>query len=215
MSEVLTYWPFIAKATLTTLWISWLALLLGGIVGAIVGHARLSRWRALRWCAAGYTELFRSIPPLLLFVGCHYGFAYALEIRLSPFQSATLALTLVASSLMAEVVRAAIESVGTGQRLAALAGAMRPIQVMLYVIWPQAVRVMVPAATGVYISTLKDSSVASVIGYLELTRTSLLIRENTGKSFEVLLIAAIIYFVLTYGISWIGALVERKFHFVH
>jgi len=215
MSQVLIYWPAILKATATTLWISWLALMLGGIVGAIVGHARLSRWRLLRWLATAYTELFRSIPPLLLFVGCHYGFAYALEIRLSAYASATLALTLVASSLMAEVVRAAIESVGTGQRLAALASAMRPLQVMLYVVWPQAVRVMVPAATGVYISTLKDSAVASVIGYLELTRTSLLIRENTGKSFEAFLIAAIIYFVITYGISWVGALIERKFHFVH
>jgi His/Glu/Gln/Arg/opine family amino acid ABC transporter permease subunit len=215
MSAVLTFWPAIVKATFTTLWISWLALVLGGIIGAAIGHARLSRRRVLRWSAVAYTELFRSIPPLLLFAGCYYGLAYTLEIRLTPFEAATLALTLVASSLMSEVVRAAIESVGRGQRLAALACAMRPLQVMRYVVWPQAVRVMVPAATGVYITTLKDSSVASVIGYLELTRTTLLVRETTGKSFEALLIAALIYLALTYAISWLGALVERKFHFVH
>jgi ABC-type amino acid transport system permease subunit len=86
---------------------------------------------------------------------------------------------------------------------------------MYYVVWPQAIRVLVPAATGVYITTLKDSSYASVITYLELTRTTLLVREATGKSFEALMVAAVIYFVLTYGISRLGAFVERKFHFVH
>jgi His/Glu/Gln/Arg/opine family amino acid ABC transporter permease subunit len=215
MSAVLGYWQAFLNATITTLWVSWLALILGGIIGAAVGHARLSHSRVVRWIALGYTELFRSIPPLLLFAGVHYGLAYTFEVRLTPFQSATLALTLVASSLMAEVVRAAIESVSRGQRLAALASAMRPIQVMYYVVWPQAIRVLVPAATGVYITTLKDSSYASVITYLELTRTTLLVREATGKSFEALMVAAVIYFVLTYGISRLGALVERKFHFVH
>jgi glutamine transport system permease protein len=215
MSAVLVYWPAFVYGTLTTLWISWLALILGGIVGGLVGHARLAPWRIVRWVALGYTELFRSIPPLLLFSGIHYGLAYALDVRLTAFESATLALTLVASSLMAEVVRAAIESVSRGQRLAALASAMRPIQVMRYVVWPQAIRVMVPAATGVYISTLKDSSYASAISYLELTRRTLLIREITGKSFESLLIAALIYLALTYAISSFGAFVERKFHFAH
>jgi His/Glu/Gln/Arg/opine family amino acid ABC transporter permease subunit len=215
MTAVLVFWPAILKATLTTLAISALALLLGGIVGVLVGHARLARQRAIRWCAIGYTELFRSIPPLLLFVGCFYGLAYAFEVRLTPFQAATLALTLIASSLMAEVVRAAIESVGAGQRLAATASAMRPIQVLYYVIWPQAVRVMVPPAVGVYITTLKDSAVASVIGYLELTRTSLLVRETTGRSFEAFVIAALIYFVLTYAISRGGGMLERRFRFVH
>jgi polar amino acid transport system permease protein len=215
MITVLGYWQAFANATATTLWVSWLALMLGGVIGAAVGHARLARARIVRWIAVAYTELFRSIPPLLLFAGIHYGLAYTLEIRLTPFESATLALTLVASALMAEVVRAAIESVGRGQRLAALASAMRPIQIMYYVVWPQAIRVLVPAATGVYITTLKDSSYASVITYLELTRTTLLVRETTGRSFEPLLVAAVIYFVLTYGISRFGAFVERKFHFVH
>lgn len=215
MTAVLGYWQAFLNGTVTTLWISWLALILGGVIGAVVGHARLSRLRIARWIALGYTELFRSIPPLLLMAGVHYGLAYTFELRLTAFQSGTLALTLIASSLMAEVVRAAIESVGRGQRLAALASGMRPLQVMHHVVWPQAIRVMVPAATGVYISTLKDSAYASVITYIELTRTTLLVRERVEESFGPLLTAAIIYFVLTYGISRLGTFVERKFHFVH
>ncbi len=212
---VAKYWWVFLNGALTTLWISWLALVLGGIIGAIVGHSRVSRWPALQGCALAYTELFRSIPPLLLFFEGYYGLKYVTGIDLSPFTAATFALTVVASSLMAEVVRAGLQSVGRGQWDAAYSSGMRTIQVMRYIIWPQAVRVMLPPSVGVYIATLKDSSVASVIGYVELTKAGLLIRETTGISFEVLLIVAVLYFVVNYSISLGGASLERKFHFAH
>ena len=213
--DVTHYWRFFLSGTLTTLWISWLALMLGGILGTVIAHMRMSRITALRIFALGYTEFFRSIPPLMLFFGCYYGISYALELNLNPFTSATLALTFTASSLMAEVVRSGIESVGTGQWLAATASAMTRLQVFRYVVWPQALRVCLPPATGVYISTLKDSSVASVIGYIELTRSGLLIRETTGSSFDVFLIIATIYFVINYGLSLCGGALERRFRIVH
>jgi polar amino acid transport system permease protein len=213
--DVTHYWRFFLSGTLTTLWISWLALMLGGVIGAVVAHMRISRAAPLRTVAVLYTEFFRSIPPLMLFFGCYYGVSYALGWNLNPFSSATLALTLTASSLMAEVVRSGIESVGTGQWLAATASGMRPLQVMRYVVWPQALRVCLPPATGVYISTLKDSSVASVIGYIELTRSGLLVRETTGSSFDVFVIIAVIYFVINYGLSLCGGALERRFRIVH
>jgi len=213
--DVTHYWRFFLSGTLTTLWISWLALMLGGILGTVVAHMRMSRIAALRIFALGYTEFFRSIPPLMLFFGSYYGISFALDVNLNPFTSATLALTFTASSLMAEVVRSGIESVGTGQWLAATASAMTRLQVFRYVVWPQALRVCLPPATGVYISTLKDSSVASVIGYIELTRSGLLIRETTGSSFDVFLIIATIYFVINYGLSLCGGALERRFRIVH
>lgn len=213
--DVTHYWRFFLSGTLTTLWISWMALMLGGILGTMIAHMRLSRIAMFRIFALTYTELFRSIPPLMLFFGCYYGVSFALDINLNPFTSATLALTLTASSLMAEVVRSGIESVGTGQWLAATASGMTKPQVFRYVVWPQALRVCLPPATGVYISTLKDSSVASVIGYIELTRSGLLIRETTGSSFDVFLIIAVIYFVINYGLSLGGGALERRFHIVH
>jgi His/Glu/Gln/Arg/opine family amino acid ABC transporter permease subunit len=213
--DITHYWRFFLSGTLTTLWISWFALMLGGTIGAVVAHMRISRFRPLQAFALVYTEFFRSIPPLMLFFGCYYGISYALGLNLNPFTSATLALTLTASSLMAEVVRSGIESVGSGQWLAATASGMRPIQVMRYVVWPQALRVCLPPATGVYISTLKDSSVASIIGYIELTRSGLLVRETTGNSFDVFLIVAVIYFVINYGLSLCGGALERRFRIVH
>lgn len=212
---VAAYWYVFLKGTAITLWISWLALLLGGVVGFFIGMMRISKWAALRWLAVAYTELFRSIPPLVLFFGCFYGFSYALQLDLSPFAAATIALTLTASALMSEVVRAGIESVTHGQWQAAYSSGMRYDQVFRYVVWPQAIRVMLPPSIGVYISTLKDSSLASIIGYVELTKSGLLVRESTGISFEVLLIIAILYFVINYSISLVGVALEKRFKYAH
>lgn len=214
-ATVAAYWYVFAKGVAITLWISWLALLLGGVVGFVIGMMRLSRWMALRWLATGYIEVFRSIPPLVLFFGCFYGLSFALQLDLSPFAAATIALTLTASALMAEVVRAGVESVGRGQWEAAFSSGMHYSQVFRYIVWPQAIRVMLPPSIGVYISTLKDSSLASIIGYVELTKSGLLVRESTGISFEVLMIVAILYFIINYSISLVGAALERRFKYVH
>ncbi|MBI1775447.1 MAG: amino acid ABC transporter permease [Proteobacteria bacterium] len=213
--HVAQYWLVFLKGAGITLWISWLALILGGLIGAVIGLARTSRWRVLEAAALVYTEVFRSIPPLILFFGCFYGVSYAINLDLSPFGAATIALTAVASAFMSEVVRAGIESVGRGQWEAAQSSGMRYWQIQRYVVWPQAIRVMLPPSVGVYISTLKDSSLASVIGYLELTKSGMLIRETTGVSFDVFLIVATLYFVINYSISLGGAALERRFWFVH
>ncbi len=212
---VAPYWGVLVKGLATTIWISWLALILGGLIGAVVGTARTSPWRVMRFSALVYTEVFRSIPPLLLVFGVFFGLKYMTGLDLSPFTAATLALTVVASSFMSEVVRAGLMSVGRGQWDAAWSAGMRTRQILRYIVWPQAIRVMLPPSVGVYIGTLKDSSLASVIGYVELTKAGLLIRETTGVSFEVFLIVAALYFTINYGISRGGAALEGKFHYVH
>jgi polar amino acid transport system permease protein len=206
------FWPVLLKGVITTLWISWLALVLGGLIGAVVGMALLSRSTVLRAIAVTYTETFRSVPPLILFFGCFYGISFAFKLDLSPFTSATIALTLEASAFMAGVVKAAAASVNRGQWEAAQASGMQSWQVARYVIWPQAARVMLPPSVGVYIGTLKDSSLASVIGFVELTKSGLLVREASGSSFQVFLIIGILYFIINYSISLCGAALERKFH---
>lgn len=209
---LLDYWPVLLKGVLTTLWISWLGLVLGGLIGAVLGAALLSRSVVLRAIATVYTEVFRSFPPLILFFGCFYGLSFAFKLDLSPFTAATIAMTLEASAFMAGVVKAGIASVDRGQWEAAQASGMHRWQVMRYVVGPQAVRVMLPPSVGVYIGTLKDSSLASVIGFVELTKSGLLIREATGASFQVFLIVGILYFIINYSISLGGAKLEREFH---
>ena len=216
MSSVLAdYGALLLRAAGITMWISWLGLLLGGLLGAAVGLARTSRWRVLRILALLYTELFRSIPVLILMFFCYFGLPLLVGLDLSPFAAATAALMFAASSLMAEVVRAGIDSVARGQWEAAFSSGMRYRQVMRHIVGPQAVRVMLPPSVGVYIATLKESSLASIIGYVELTKTALLIRETTGQSLEVLAAIALLYFVINYGISLISGALERQFAIAH
>lgn len=213
--HMVQYFQLLLRAALITLWISWVALLLGAVVGAIVGIARTSQWRILRLVALLYTEIFRSIPILILLFFCYFGLPLVLNLNLSPFTAATLALMLEASSLMSEIVRAGIESVGRGQWQAAYSSGMRYWSAMRHIIGPQAIRVMLPPSVGVYIAVLKDSSLASVIGYVELTKTGLLVRDSTGHSFLVFLVVSVLYFVINYAISLGGGFLERKFSIVH
>jgi His/Glu/Gln/Arg/opine family amino acid ABC transporter permease subunit len=218
---VVIVWKFsgvLLHAASVTVWISWLALVLAAIVGGAVGYARTSPWLPLRAIATFYAELFRSIPTLVQLFFVYYGITFIFSIDLSPFVAATIGLGLEASALMSEVVRSGLQSVGKGQREAALASGLRAWQVALYVVWPQAIRVMLPSAVGVYVSTLKASSLASVIGYVELTRAGLLIRESTrgglGGLF-VLCVVALMYVIICYVISFSGALLEKRFGYVH
>jgi His/Glu/Gln/Arg/opine family amino acid ABC transporter permease subunit len=211
-TDWLSYLPLAISATGTTLWLSWLALLIGAIGGTLIALLRRSRWRALRVVATIYTELFRSIPILIVMFFCYFGVPLVFGVNFSPFAAATIALALHASSMMSEVVRAGLESVGRGQWEAAQSSGMSGVQVLRHIIGPQAIRVILPPSIGVFITTIKESSLASIIGYIELTRTGLLIRENGDGGLLPLLALAAIYFVINYMISLGGGALERRFH---
>lgn len=213
MADIVLYWAVLARGLGWTIILSAASLALGGIVGVAIGFVRMSSWRGLRWLAATYIELFRSIPPLILFFGCYYGLSYAIGLSLTPYFAATLALTLFCSPLIAEVLRSSIFAIHKGQWEASSAQGMTRLQQVRLVIWPQAFRTMLPASVGIYVSTLKDSSLASIIGFVELTKAALLIRESSGNSFAILLTVAILYFLLNYLISAFGAWLERRYAF--
>lgn len=209
--SLLVFAPILLKALGLTIWLSWLSLLLGAVGGTVLALMRLNRFAALRLPAFLYTELFRSIPILIVLFFAYYAFPVLIGVDLPAFTAATLALALHASALMSEVIRAGIASVPRGQWEAARALGLSPWRMMRHVIGPQAIRVMVPPSVGVYIMILKESSVASIIGYVELTETGLLIRESVGGGFAILGVVGILYFAVCYSISLGGAALERRF----
>ncbi len=209
-TSLLAYAPILLKAVGLTIWLSWLALLIGGLGGLVLALMRISRFRPLSLFAMLYTEFFRSIPILIVLFFCFYGVPLVLGTDLSAFAAASLALGLHASAMMSEVIRAGIGSVGTGQWEAAQAAGMTYRQMMRHIIGPQAVQVILPPSVGIYIMVLKESSVASIIGYVELTETGLLIRESVGGGFTILGVVALLYFVLCYSISLAGGALESR-----
>lgn len=211
-AQLLSYMPLLLKAALVTIWLSWLALLIAAVAGTLVALARISAFWPLRLLALLFTEFFRSIPILIVLFFVFFGIPLIFGLDLSPFAATTIALALHATSTMSEVIRAGLESVAKGQWEAARAAGMTYWQMMRHVIVPQALRVILPPSVGVYIATLKESSLASIIGYVELTKTGLLIRETMGSSFVPLLLLALMYFLINYCISLGGAALERRFH---
>lgn len=210
--ELLSYAPLLLRAAGTTLWLSWLGMIVGAIGGSAIALLRRSRFAPVRWAAVFYTEFWRSVPILIVMFFSFYGVPLVFGIDISPFAAATVALALHASSTMSEVVRAGIDSVGRGQWEAAQAAGLSAIQVMRHVVAPQAFRVVLPPSVGVFITTLKESSLASIIGYIELTKTGLLIRDSTGGGFAPLLALGVMYFAINYAISLCGGALERRFH---
>jgi polar amino acid transport system permease protein len=207
---LLAYTPILLRAVGLTIWVSWLALLIGGFGGLALALLRTSRFRAFRLFALLYTEFFRSVPILIVLFFCFYGIPLLSGFDLSAFVAATLALGLHASAMMSEVIRAGIGSVGKGQWEAAQASGMSYPQMMRHVIGPQAIQVILPPSVGIYIMVLKESSVASIIGYVELTSTGLLIRESVGGGFTIMGVVGLLYFVMCYSISLVGGALEHR-----
>ena len=208
--SLLEYMPAVFRALGLTIWLSWLALILGAVGGLLLALMRTSNFRVLRLIALLYVELFRSIPILIILFFFFYGAPLIFGWNLTAFAAATAALSAHASALMSEVIRAGIESVGRGQWEAAQSNGMTYSQTMRHVIGPQAMQVILPPSVNIYIMVLKESSIASIIGYVELTATGLVIREAHGGGFAILAIVALLYFIVCYAISLAGGVLERR-----
>ena len=183
---------------------------LGLAIAIFVGVARASHPRWLWLPAAGYIELIRDSPLLMQLYLVFFGIPLLLGFQVPVFVAGVATLTLNASGLLAEIVRAGIQSVHKGQWEAARALGMGYIEAMRWVVMPQAVRVMIPPGVGLLIGLIKDSSVISVITYIELTRAGQILTEKTFLPFQVFGIVAALYFALCYPLSRVALCAERR-----
>ncbi|MFB3817870.1 MAG: amino acid ABC transporter permease [Candidatus Methylomirabilales bacterium] len=182
---------------------------LGLVIALFVGLARAARARWLAWPAGAYIELIRDSPLLMQLYLVFFGLPLlGLQVPILAAGIATLMLN--SSAFMAEIVRAGIQSVGKDQWDAARGLGMGYAQTMRWIVLPQAFRVMIPPGVGLLIGLIKDSSVVSVISYLELTRVGQILTEKTFLSFQVFGIVAALYFALCYPLSRLARWTERR-----
>jgi len=182
---------------------------LGLTIALFVGLARASRYRWLSWPAALYIEVIRDSPLLMQL----YLIFFALPLmglQVPIFAAGVATLMVNSSAFMAEIVRAGIQAVGRDQWDASRSLGMGYVQAMRWVVLPQAVRVMIPPGVGLLIGLIKDSSVISVISYLELTRVGQILTEKTFLSFQVFGIVAALYFLMCYPLSRVAMYAERR-----
>jgi len=191
-----------------TLKISVTSIFFAIIIGLIVGIARLSEEPVTKLVAGFYVELIRG-TPLLVQIYIIY-FFFGTMLRLSAFAAGSAALSIFAGAYVGEIVRAGIQSIHKGQMEAARSLGMSYGQAMKNIILPQAFKRIIPPLAGQFISLIKDSSLVSVIALADLTFRAQQAVAQSLNAFEIYFVAAGMYLVLTFTLSMVTQLVERR-----
>ena len=177
------------------------AIVLGFILGTFIGLARLARSRLIHWPARMYVDFFRGVPLVMVIFWFWFIIPTLAGKSLPEYTVALVAFVIFEAAYLAEIVRAGIQSVPRGQVEAARATGLRRAQLMAYVILPQALRNMIPALVTQFIVLLKDTSLASIIGYVDLTKAAQIVNNREIRPFELYLFIALVYWLCAYGMS--------------
>jgi polar amino acid transport system permease protein len=225
------------QGLLTTIRLSIWSLLLALPFGIVIGLLRISPHLFNRLTGGSFVALFRNLPPLvLIFIGYYFisdqilpplglpdlvrclpdsgqglpRLLLAPTDQLEAFVAAVMTLALLEGAYIAEIVRAGLQAVATGQWEAGAALGLRRWQILRQIVFPQALRPMVPPLAGQFISTIKDSAIVSVISIQELTFQGLELMSATYLTFEIWLCIALLYFLLTFGCSLVARRLETS-----
>lgn len=208
-SVIVQYFPFLLKGALLTLQISAVSLVLGLIAGLVAALCILSRNPLLQWPARFYVWIVRATPLLVQLFLVYFGLPQ-FGIDMSPFWSGVLALALNTGAYNAETIRAGILAVPHGQIEAARSLGMAPSLTMRRIVLPQAVRMIIPPLGNNFVILIKDTSLVSTITLVELTLTAQRLIGSTYKPFEMYLMAALLYAILTTTADFMLRQFERR-----
>jgi len=207
-------WDIFRNLLLAARWtvlLSLIAFVGGGLVGLALLVARIAKLRGADAIVGGYVQLFQGTPLLMQLFLAYFGLAL-FGINVSPWVAAALALTLYTSAFLTEIWRGCVAAVNKGQWEASAALALNLREQLRYVIGPQALRVAVPPTVGFLVQVIKGTALASVIGFVELTKAGTMITNATFRPFTVYACLALMYFALCYPISAWSKSLERKLH---
>jgi glutamate/aspartate transport system permease protein len=214
------YWQWIVAGLQWTLAISAVAWIIALVLGTIIGTIRTTDNRVLVQFGNAWVELFRNIPLLVQmflwyfvipeFVPPMKAWMIATHPIYAQFLAAVLCLGLFTSARIAEQVRAGIQSLARGQKLAGMALGLSPWQVYRYVLLPMAFRIIIPPLTSETMNLIKNSSIALTIGLMELTFRSREMGEYTFNFFEAFAAATVIYIAIAMLANRVMAYVERR-----
>ena len=201
-------WYLIAAAQWTVL-LSLIAFAGGALVGLPVALMRVSPSRALRIAAGGYIQLIQGTPLLILLFLTYFGLGI-LGYKLVPLVAAGLALTLYAAAFLGEIWRGCIEAVPRTQWEASDCLGLNRFQQYAYVVLPQAIRMAIPPTVGFMVQIVKNTSLASVVGFVELARAGQIVNNSTFEPFIIFCVVAAIYFAMCYPLSLASRSLERR-----
>ncbi len=199
---------YILQGTGVTIAVTLVALPMGFLIGLILSIVRVYAGKAASGAAGIYSTVMRGIPPLVLLFILY--FIISGSINLSPFWAGSLSLGIISSGYQLEILRGALQSVGSSQMMAARALGMTRIEAIRHIVLPQALRIVIPSWANEASVVLKDSSLVYALGVPEIIRRAQYISASTYEPFLALSAAAIIYFVLVFSTNRLLDLLEAR-----
>jgi polar amino acid transport system permease protein len=196
------------QGLLGTLKISLLSIAIGSALGVILGLLFFSRERVARTAVLIYVDIFRNTPVLVQLYVCYFVIGAAFPI--SAEQSGVLTLSLFCSAYVADLVRGSLVNFDRGQWEAAKSLGLTPLQIARFVVGPQTLRRLMPPLVGLFVSLVKDSSLVSVLGILDLTKAALNVVAVSFRSFETWALIALFYLVINVILSSFGRYLESR-----
>jgi polar amino acid transport system permease protein len=209
LKSLMAVFPLFLKGLWMTVAVSGLSLIAATILGFLTGIGRSSRIKLLRYAIGVYVYFIRGTPFLvqifvIFFILPEFG------IHLEPFPAAVIAMTIMGGAFICEIVAAGIEAVPKGQREAAISTGLSRYQQVRYVILPQAMRTILPPLVGQYVLLVKDSSIVSVIGVMDLTRVGWLTVQRIPEGMLVFGLVGIMYFAVCYPLIQLSIRLEKR-----
>ena len=186
------------------------AIALGFLLGIVVGLARLAPTRWIRMPATVYVEFFRGVPLVMIIFWFWFIIPQLLRLPIPEYGVALTAFIVFEAAYFGEIVRAGVQSVPRGQVEAATALGLSGAQAMRFVVLPQALRNMVPSLVTQMIVLFKDTSLASIIGYVDLTKAAQIVNNREIRPFQLYLFIAVVYWIFTYSMSRVAQRFERS-----
>ena len=208
-SIILDWLPAFGSALLVTLKTTVFSLILGLVISVPLSLCKISTFKPLQWFAFFYTSVFRGVPLLVQVFMMYFGIPLVLPVRFTAFQAGTLVFAMNSAAYISESLKGGIGAIDIGQYEAAMALGVHYPSMMKDIILPQAVKHILPSLVNEAISLLKESSILSYIGAVELLRAADQITVLTFRFFEPYLVIALIYYVFVMLLSMVASRVER------
>jgi polar amino acid transport system permease protein len=200
----------ILAAVRWTILLSLVAFVGGGILGFVVAILRTHRSRTLRILTTGYIQAFQGTPVLMQLFLFYYGFAVLLDVQIDAWPAVALAFTLYSGAFLGEIWRGSIEAIPKTQWEASACLSLTYFQQLRFVILPQAVRISIPPTVGFLVQLVKGTSIAAIVGFVELTRAGQLMVNVTFQPMVIYPLVAAIYFAMCWPLSQLSRSLEKR-----
>ena len=209
-SIILPWLPNFGAALIVTVQVTICSLLLGLVLSIPLSLCKISNLRPLQVFADFYTSVFRGVPLLVQVFMMYFGIPLVLPVKFNAFQAGTLVFAMNSAAYISESMKGGIRAIDRGQYEAAMALGVHYPSMMKDIILPQAIKSVLPSLVNEFISLLKNTTLISSIGLVDILRVGQMIQSKTYRAFEPFFVIAFFYYVLVMLLSTLGNYLERR-----